>query len=113
MDIEKIRNLPVEELGKDEKQYLANHLWTQVQEEDLTPKDKKFLSTPIQYECTYCGKTYRIAPAVCNGQCQRCMAEQGLKYEKNPLTPVSNAASALIYWIIGAAIVILIMWGWS
>mgnify|MGYP006118320945 FL=1 len=108
LDIEKIRAKPVDELDQKQKEYLSAHLMTQVQEVDLTSKDKEFLSTRMEHVCTYCGDTYNIEPVICNGQCQKCMMEQGLMYAKNPLTPVSNAFGSAFYWIFGA----LILWGW-
>ena len=105
---EEIRKKNLEELTNDEQKSLSFYLMHQVQMDDLTSKDKKFLNTPMEDTCTYCDETYRIAPAISNGQCQACMASQGLRYEENMLTPGSNFIGKVFLYGFAA----LIIWGW-
>jgi hypothetical protein len=105
---EKFRNKNLEELTNDEQKLLSYYLMQQVQMDDLTSKDKEFLNTPMEDTCTYCDKTYSIAPAISNGQCHACMSSQGLRYEENMLTPGSNFIGKVFFYGFAA----LIIWGW-
>ena len=103
-----IRNKDHDGLTDNEKIMLSYYLMHKVDMDVLTPKDKKFLNTPMEEICTYCERKYEIPPAISNGQCQTCMSEQGLRYEENMLTPGSNLLGKVALWGFAA----LIVWGW-
>ena len=93
---EEYRETNPEELSNEEKRLLGFYLMSQIVVENLTLKDKEFLNSDIEYVCQHCEDTYTIAPAIWNGQCPRCMASQGLTYNSNPFTPVSNAVDSMV-----------------
>lgn len=109
MDIDKLRKTSPNELSQDEKENLSLHLLTQVRVEELTQADKDFLNTPMEHSCMYCGSSYMIQPVIANGNCQQCMMEKGMKYNSNPLTPGSNAASVVIKFLVVAFLIFLFL----